>query len=359
MGNVEVDMVLMVPVRARAQNRCKRTASILPNGRLEARGGIICAFWVRLNGPDLPVFERDTAHIDGPPESVLADPCVGYVVPATARVGCGDEHGLRFRLKDGFCQRCFDLCPKIGVGERRLAGQQGGRLQGDAINGRQRDRIVDAALTSALVTPSDVECGARGAQSVETGAVSDSRCRRWFDRIGRASRRVWWQDDGTLVVGYFCGGRVCGRGADNFRPRRRIGWQNDVACVLRKGRRRRCHTKTEGKATDQIAGRAKSNDVQGNKPVGEIPATCLTFMVKRWHRPGPCAPHLIRLPAEEILHLGEEPAHFGVIMVAALGLELFEQFALALGQLLRRFHLNLHIHVTEIALPQDRHALAA
>src|SRR4029077_15127769 len=61
---------------------------------------------------------------------------------------------------------------------------------------------------------------------------------------------------------------------------------------------------------------------------------------------------------EKILHLGKEAARFGLGRARALLVEFHQQFAVAPGEILGRFHHRLNVQVAEIAAAQDRHALA-
>src|SRR5690606_3858529 len=61
---------------------------------------------------------------------------------------------------------------------------------------------------------------------------------------------------------------------------------------------------------------------------------------------------------EELLHAGEEAGAFGARILVAFTLELLEQLALALGQVLRRFDLNLNVHVAVGLRAEHGHAFA-
>src|SRR5690606_10040507 len=79
-------------------------------------------------------------------------------------------------------------------------------------------------------------------------------------------------------------------------------------------------------------------------------------------RPRGCRPRpsfLAQMVLEELLHPGEEALAFGAGLAAALALELLEELALAAGEVDRRFHLELDIHVAARLAAEHRHALAA
>src|SRR4029078_5757056 len=58
---------------------------------------------------------------------------------------------------------------------------------------------------------------------------------------------------------------------------------------------------------------------------------------------------------EELFDLAEEPGRFRMSILGRQSLELIQQLALSLGQLLRRLDQDLDIHIAVLLRPQHRH----
>ena len=73
---------------------------------------------------------------------------------------------------------------------------------------------------------------------------------------------------------------------------------------------------------------------------------------------GQALPQIYSPPTKKSFILAKKPEDSGCVLCRRFGFEFGEQFALALGQVLRRLDIGLDVEVADVARAQNRHALA-